>query len=143
MGKLKQIVEFSPAWNRQSEGQGIGGVEIRFAVVGERGAVSFSVFTNWFLPEDERQVEAKVLETGALTLMRPFPALFAVHRAPNAGEELTAFCDCDLIGGPCTCDTSATRAVALFRLLVAEGSERVFDELSALYAANFEEEKQE
>jgi hypothetical protein len=52
--KLERIVEFEPAFDKRNvdpeKNFGIHGVEMRWVLKGERGAVQFLVYTNWQLP---------------------------------------------------------------------------------------------
>lgn len=52
--KLERIVEFSPAFDKRDpdpkKNFGVHGVEMRWVLKGEKGAVQFLVYTNWQLP---------------------------------------------------------------------------------------------
>lgn len=57
MTKLKRKIDMFPSYDERENPKGnygIGAVKIRFALIGEKGAVTFSLYTDWFI-ESARQ----------------------------------------------------------------------------------------
>jgi hypothetical protein len=54
---MKRFITFSAAYDKQhkdpNKNYGIHGVDMRMVLQGELGAMSFTLFTNWYLPETQ------------------------------------------------------------------------------------------
>ena len=63
MNELRRVFASAPAFDRRSadpaKNFGIGGVTLRWAVVGPLGAVSWSVLTRWYLPQVLEEIKAR------------------------------------------------------------------------------------
>jgi len=130
--KLERIVEFSPAYDKRSESGGIGGVEIRFALKGKKGAVHFVFGTGW------------TIESQAKGIPKSYPTAWNIgyHRpTPNFEGELPFDKSCPYLDGkPCYYTWSDTKADIMLEMLISEGSEGVWKQLEKEYEAVFEEE---
>lgn len=47
---FERKIEWTPAYDKRSEGFGIHGMEMRAILLGPDGAISFTLFTNWQMP---------------------------------------------------------------------------------------------
>jgi hypothetical protein len=65
--KLERIIEFTPAFDKRDpnpkKNYGVHGVELRFVVKGEAGAVQFLIFTNWHLPHVQKAMVNRAFRT--------------------------------------------------------------------------------
>jgi len=107
---------------------GIHGMQIRWILKGEKGAVQFLLFAGW-LPEPTQLDFSKV---------RPaMPADLGYHaREPHyAGHSSTK---CDLLGAECYSDGSGLNAHEPFRILCNEGGEALWEFLESYYHCVFE-----
>lgn len=102
---------------------GRGSVMMTMILVGELGAVQFSVFTGWDLDETPQNVRghASAAELGVHSL-RP---QYDDHEARDT---------CRLLNAPCYYDEGYVRAEEPWRLLRYEGSDAVWAHLETYYA---------
>jgi hypothetical protein len=143
---MKREVKFTPAYNRGAQG-GIHGVELEFAVVGELGAVTFKIFTNWQLPEVRENMLNSSTSFGYVQkypftfVMEPIPADLGFHSRLPAyeGQQYMSECTYTPEGEGCYYDGSSMAAVNLFDVLVAEGSDGVWRELESKYELEYGE----
>jgi hypothetical protein len=146
MEKLERRIDFNPAFDKRnadpSKNYGIHGVEMRWYVIGEKGAVQFVVFTNWMLPHIEQEERTR---SWPPSLTRPMPADVGFHsRVPMYEGQAAMEAGCSLLGGgPCYYDGSAMQAQNLFDKLLVEGGEAVWIELEARWRVQFEPEELE
>lgn len=129
---LERIVKWAPAWDRRNsdsgKNYGVHGVELLFAVKGERGAAGFTIYTNWHLPH----VVAEFRANGAKYL-QPLPADVGYH-ALTPQYEGQQERPCGLTAtGKCYYDGSGLAAYDLFDKFVTEGEEAVWQELERWY----------
>lgn len=123
---FEHVVYFDPAYDhRDQKGGGVGSVELSMGLVGSKGAVTFTVLTDWVLP-------------GSPTLPRPIPASLAYHSYTSRAEGQIANSACRwLHGQPCYFDLSASAAERVFDILVREGSDGVWRYLEEFYRETF------
>lgn len=121
---LHRLVRFLPAYDRRdpdpAKDGGIHGVTIQFIVKGSRGATSFTVYTNWQLPE-----------VGWEGGLRPMPACLTCHGPVPPGEEAES---CDILdGGACRASGSTLRADGVWKRLLRDGDAGVWEALESEY----------
>lgn len=147
---LVRHTDFYPAWDKRSKkpnkDYGIHSVTLRFAVSGPLGAVHFSLYTGWHLPEIHKELEAKadaasLRHHGGLAasriLTKPIPVDVGYHSpVPTSGAEEGAECDL-LPGGWCYGSGNMMRAKSFYETLTREGSEGIWKRLEGEYRATF------
>lgn len=139
--KLERIVEFTPAFDKRDpdpkKNYGVHGVDLRFVVKGDAGAVQFLIFTNWYLPHVHESIVNRKYHhaTDLDNLFSPVPAGISYHsKLPRDPEQepSTEACEyCD--GQPCYFDGSILNAEKVFSLLVEKGDEAVWEFLEEYY----------
>lgn len=146
--KLEQVVKFFPAWDKRSpdpkKNYGIHCVELLMLLKGEKGAVQFKLFTNWNLPQVQKETDAKYLinpdKKIGLCLYHPMPADLGYHsKVPRWEGQEPISQECEYTGGPCYYDGSGLNAQRIYEVLTKEGSDGVWRELEAYYKRIFEE----
>lgn len=138
---IERTVTFFPAWDRRSsdprKNYGVHGVEIRFLLKGDDGAVQFVVYSNWMLPEVQREHDAR----GFDRLSRPMAADLGYHSPRPRYDGLTPMAgECDVIGGTCFYDGSSLNAEPVFEALLRGGSDAVWTHLTDFYREQFGKE---
>lgn len=147
--KLERRVDFWGAWDKRNsdpnKDYGIHSVTMRMAVVGPKGAVHFTVYTGWHLPEIQKELQEKVARQqdvrGAIVLSKPIPVDIGYHSpVPTDGAEESH--DCDLLpGGECYGSGNMLRARHIFEEhLVRQGSDEVWRVLEGEYEVLFGKE---
>lgn len=128
----ERIIRFYPAYDRRHEdpdkSYGVHGVDIKFVLKGEEGAIQFVLFTGWQLPHVARE-QGKPLDCF------PLPSDLGYHSPIPRYEghkPVTEPCEW-LQGGPCYYDGSSLAAEAVFEILLREGDEGVWAELEKTY----------
>lgn len=137
---FKREVIFSPAFDKRhadpKRNYGIHGVDLRFYLIGARGATHFVIYTNWQLPEVTRDQDARPVDRRFPHLScHPLPADIGYHR-PTPAWEGQDVCQesCGLLGGQaCYSDGSGVMAREVFEMLVREGDAAVWRELERWY----------
>jgi len=143
--KLVRHTDFYPAWDKRSKkpnkDYGIHSVTLRFAVSGPLGAVHFTLYTGWHLPEIQKEMELKANRTfsveSARILNKPIPVDIGYHSpVPTNGAEEGAECDL-LPGGWCYGSGNMMRSKSFYDTLTREGSEGIWKRLEGEYRATF------
>lgn len=143
VGPFECRTEWTPAYDRRSQipgkNYGVHGMDLRFILIGPRGATQLVIYTNWHLPHVSSEFEAQ----SNTTMLLPMPADlgYHAHEAQYEGQ-LVASDDCDYIGGPCFYDGSRLNADAVFERFVAEGEAVVWEMLTEEYRERFGTEKE-
>jgi hypothetical protein len=176
--KLEREIRFRPAYDKRDpdpkKNYGIHGVEMCWYLKGAAGTVQFIVFTNWHLPHVAKETDTRILKEAQMGVelkeyssmataprkldrcslhcsYHPTPADLGFHSKVEMYEGQKQMMDnCEMIlgGGPCYYDGSGMQAEELFKLLVEQGDEAVWQEMEARYyetlvgVANKEEAKQ-
>jgi hypothetical protein len=146
---LKHEIRFIPAFDkrdpRPNKNYGIHGANLAFYLSNGKQAVQFVLYTNWHLPhireeakKDPKHIAAKMAYPFEYWMM-PQPADVGYHSPVpqyEGQEPLTE--DCEFTGGTCYYDGSGLQAEGLFELLIAKGSDGLWEELERRYAELFE-----
>lgn len=118
-------IEFTPGYNhRDRKGGGVHGMEIRFLLVAERGAVQFVMNTGWVPGEKMSPSLAGYFPTG-YDLGYHWPV-------KQYAEQYESACDV-LPQGSCFTDGSMSNADPIVERFVCDGEDGVWDELDAYY----------
>lgn len=150
---MEKIINFYPAFDRRKDPKGnygIHGVDMRMVLKGDKGAVQFLLYTNWYLPHVAKELDNKLLREGmqgrlseySFCILHPMPADLGYH-SPVPQYEGQSICSeaCECLDGkPCYYDGSGLNAERIYEVLVKEGSEGVWRELEDYYNMIFESE---
>lgn len=140
---MERKIEFTPAFDQRnvdsSKNYGIHGVEMRWILKGDQGAVQFVVYTNWHLPHVQQELEAKASTSSMPYLMFvPQPANLGYHSpVPMYEGQIKIDDNCPHTGGACYYDGSGLQAEEVFRVLVEQGHEAVWNILENRYNEMF------
>jgi len=145
--KFKRSIKFTAAYDKRhsnpSKNYGIHGVNIVFSLKGKKGAVTFTIFTNWELPHVQKEMDALPLGDFPYLHHKPMPADLGYHsRKPMYDEHHITRDSCEWLDGkPCYYDGSTLNAEPIFEVLLKEGSDGVWRELEQYYNEVFRSEK--
>jgi len=135
---MERITSFTPAFDKRNpdpnKDYGIGSVTMRMIVKGKKGAIQFTVLTGWYLPNVQKEIDAK-------------PRQFSNSRGADVGyhalepqyegqAQISESCEY-LDGKPCYYDGSGLRAEEWFSILISEGSDRIWQMLEEDYIERF------
>lgn len=139
---LERRIEFTPAFDRRhpepSKNYGIHGVEMRWYLLGEQGAVQWVVYTNWQLPAVQVEMDAREPNKRfPYFFHEPQPADLGYHAKRQMYDGQEPHDDCHLLGCACYYDGSGLNAQRIMDVLRREGSDGVWRELEAYYEAVF------
>jgi hypothetical protein len=112
---FRRITEWEPAYNRIAEGYGRHGMNLRFVLVGEKGAVQFMLFTNWLTSADRSDNKhGGVRCSDGLRRkddLSPMPADLGYHSLTPMYEDQRDRGDCAYLDGrPCYYDGGLRKA---------------------------------
>jgi len=138
--KLERLLEFDPAYDKRSSdpkiNYGIHGVEMRWIVKGEEGAIQFVVYTNWHLSHVANELKGK-----SHVFYEPLPVDVGYHsKVPRYDGQHPVNEKCKYLNDqPCYYDGSGLHAQKVFNMLVEKGGEAVWEYLENYYAEIFAE----
>lgn len=146
--KFSREVYFNPAYDRRSKdpkrNYGIHGVTLVMFLKGDKGAVNFTLYTNWNLPHVTKELLNRPSDEYSIRAhFLPQPAEVMYHSPVPMYEGHTATTNtCEHIGGvPCYSDFSCLAADQFYQALLEEGSEGVWLKLEEYYYDNFGKEE--
>lgn len=136
---FERIVWVSPAYDRRSEGYGIGACRVTFVLKGPAGAVQFMIGTDWYVPSAREHLES--FPAGRLDGQRkPMGCDVGYHSPKPMYEDHPPIrTKCELVeGGECYYDGSGLRADEWIEDFVAGGTPWLWPKLREEYAYWFE-----
>jgi hypothetical protein len=135
---MEKIVVFTPAYDKRAENCGIAAVEIYFVLKGTKGAVHFSVMTNWFLPHNMKELKTNQYFT--LKFEDPMGMSVGYHSLkPMFNGQTRKYCS--WLKKKAYCDSSALRAEHWVETyLLPGGSDEIWKQLGKEYKIRFEGE---
>ena len=139
-GRFERMILFTPAFDHRDKNCGIHGMEMRFIVKGDVGAVQFLVFTNWQLPHVRKEFEGRVDAGENLhpCLFAGSPADLGYHSPKPIYEGQSPLSDdCEILGGKCYYDGSGLNAEEPFNILVTDGLEALWKFLENYHTTLF------
>ena len=148
---MKKIIEFKKAFDRRNidpaKNYGIHGVEIRFILKGDKGAVQFLLFTNWQLPHVTQEMINKPINDrlDIKCMWLPLPADIGYHSPKplyEGQESITKSCEY-LDNKPCYYDVSGLNAERYYNILLEQGGDGLWDAMEEYYNEIFETDKME
>jgi hypothetical protein len=125
--EITKGIEFRPAWDRRStdtsKDYGIHCAELVFYVKGLKGAVTFVIYTGWYLPKNQQG-----------SLPAAMGADISYHTRSKQYDGQLARENCSYLdGATCYSDGSSLSADELFDKFVAEGEDVVWSTLMEWY----------
>lgn len=142
--KFKKKISIRPAYDKRNsdpnKNYGIHGSDLLFTLIGDKGAVTFLLYTNWHLPHVVDEFERRPDHI----ICRPLPADIGYHSpyAMYEGQEPREKV-CEYIGVPCYTDGSASYADEFYKELVEKGSKGLWRKMKKYYESRFENKKED
>lgn len=140
MTDLLRETHFTGAYDwRGPPDYGIHGMDLRFSVKGSKGAITITIFTNWMLPQ--HQVSAQEIYTRGKFghLCRPWFVDIGYHSKEPQYEGQEPQDNCEMTGGLCYSDGSATWGNECWRDgFLHGGSDWLFSRMEDEYRHRFE-----
>lgn len=138
MNTLRREIKWYPAYDKtntdQRKNYGIHGVDMRWYVIGDAGAVQWVVYTNWHLPHVQESLKSRGHR------YEPQPADLGYHsKTPRYEGHEPMRNECELTGGTCYYGGSGLNAEPVFQLLLEKGGEAVWEYLENYYLEVFGE----
>jgi hypothetical protein len=138
MEELKREVFISAAFDKRSadpkKNYGIHGVNLKFMLSGEKGAIQFVIYTNWFLPHVQKEIDHRPVDNMFPHLLcHPQPADVGYHSPVPVYEGQEEMDCCYLPNGKCYYDGSGLQAEEVFNIMVAGGGDAMWAELERRY----------
>jgi hypothetical protein len=141
---LERKIDFmGESWNKRdpdpSKDYGVGAIKCRFSLIGERGAISFTISTGWYLPEvfDDWKQKGMATEPKSLAMGMGVHIHAKKEWAQDYMQDMGEN-ECDLLPeGKCFSDVSFLAGDTLFDLLIRKGEEAVWTELESWYEDRF------
>jgi hypothetical protein len=141
MTEFKREVHFYPAFGDtdpvKRREEGIGGVKIRFVLVGPLGAIHFAISTNW----DPAHIQEERWEKGRSRYfsLTPDGSDISYHSPVPMYEGQASHENCEWLGGrTCYSDGSGLVADRIRDVLLAEGDAGVWREMEGWYHSRLE-----
>ncbi|MCB0446396.1 MAG: hypothetical protein KDD03_02600 [Gelidibacter sp.] len=139
---MEKIIELTPAFDRRdpnpSKNYGIHGVDLIMVLKGDKGAVNFTLYTNWQLPHVQDELKKKMFQHNHF-LFEPMPADIGFHSSTPMYNGQSKMEECKYMNGKdCYYDGSTLMANEVYQILLQEGSEGVWKELERLYNREFD-----
>ena len=138
---MERKVYFEPGYDKRSsdpsKNYGINGMQIRFVLKGERGAIQFLLMTDWFPPHVQQERWRN--QVPAIFEVSPMAADIGYHALDPQYEGQGAIDDaCPILDGkPCYYDGSSLNAEPIRDRFLAEGDAAVWEELERWYKNQF------
>lgn len=142
---FQRVVAFEPAFDKRSDqpskNYGIHGMQIRFTLKGERGAVQWLCYTGWHLPHVQRE-KRNWQQSYDREFNKVYPQNYDLgyHSPTPHYEGQTRMSEkCEILDGPCYYDGSGLNGEPFVEMFLREGDTAVWRELERYYAHVFEE----
>lgn len=139
--KFKKKIQIRPAFDKRCtdphKDYGIHGCDMLFTLIGEHGAVSFIIYTNWHLPHVKEELENR---RGDYFMFQPLPADIGYHSPhPMYEDQEPRHKVCEYIGVPCYTGGSSIDADEYYKELVEKGSKGLWKKMIKYYKDIFKE----
>ena len=125
-------IEFTPAYDRRDSGK-IASVNMRFLLIGDDGAVQFTLSTGWHLKHVVKEHEP----CGAYCFNKSLPLdlSYDSKKPIRDWQKEPTFTDCDIMGGDCY------TAIKVFDILCEHGEGALWKKLENYYQSVFKKEE--
>jgi hypothetical protein len=153
-GEFTRRLDINAAWDKRdpdpSKNCGVHGVEFRWYLIGQDGAVQFVLYTNWQLPDvaegmvcEPKGTRGGIFSDFAWCPNKPLPADLGYHSpVPMYKGQQRRTCEI-LPQGYCFYDGSVLAADRVFTVLREAGEEGLWATLEQYYVETFEQEVEE
>lgn len=126
---FRREVVFEPAFDKRhtdpEKNYGIGGVVMKFFLVGPAGTIQFVTSTGWHLP--------RVVDEGIKGTLMAYDIGYHSPKSMYEGQTVLTT-ECELVeGGTCYYDGSGLQADAFLRILIEQGSDALWAALEKRY----------
>lgn len=140
--KFKKKIQIRPAFDKRhtipSKDYGIHGADMIFTLIGEHGAVTFLLYTNWHLSHVTEEFEKK----SDHLFCKPLPADIGYHSpVPQYASQEPRENICEYIGVPCYSDGSSSYAEKFYQELITKGSKGLWNKMIEYYKSIFKDMK--
>lgn len=137
--KFKKKIAVRPAFDKRNvddkKNYGIHGAEIIFTLIGDSGAVTFLLYTNWHLPHIVEEFQCRPDHI----ICRPLPADIGYHSpCPMYKGQKPRNKVCEYIGVPCYQDGSIGYAEEFYQELITKGTKGLWKKMKGYYKDIFE-----
>lgn len=133
VGDFERCISLRPGYVCPVQGgqsHGVAGVKFLFMLIGEDGAMEFSISTPW-RPDWHEFWKPREYD-------RVMPCGIEYHsKTPQYDGHKKSTDDCEWTGGDCWCDGSALQAMDVFKVLVTDGEDALWRELERRYESVF------
>jgi len=139
---LKKDISITPAFDyilndKKKAEYGRGCAKITFAIIGEKGAVTITGFTNWFLPETLKVIpEITKIENNLYSEIAQIHSNIPLKNTDANLSFINCYDNCFYVKSEkCYCYNflSCHKEEELIKLVVKEGSEALFKKLEYYY----------
>ncbi len=140
--KFRKKVQVRPAFDKRhpddGKNYGIHGGDLLFTLIGDKGAVTFLLYTNWHLPHVVEEFHCRPDHL----ICKPLPADIGYH-SPHAMYEgqKPRHEACEYIGVPCYQDGSASYADEFYQEMITKGTKGLWKKMKEYYESCFERER--
>lgn len=142
---MERVLKISGAYDGTTHPYNYGGgsMQLWFYVKGEKGGVSCSFSTSWFLPQNQERSLAMYTKGYPFNpceeLMQPKGTDVSYHSKTKLKDYLSPSPNCEVTDGDCYADGSSLYAREWVLVFLHEGSEGIFKRLEQYYATVFED----
>ena len=152
MTEFQHRITFAPAFDKRnpddpSKDYGVHGAEAHFALIGPAGAITFTLYTGWHLPEVIGKPEMGIggFRYGKALVEQghyPMPAMVSYHSPVQVEDYEQGHDACEWIGGaPCFGDGTFICDDA-FEALIRGGTDGLWKHLEGWYESRLEGREQ-
>src|SRR5580658_1158846 len=140
MNKFKKKIAIRPAFDKRSsdprKNYGIHGCDMLFTLIGEKGAVTFLIYTGWHLPHVRKEFEMRMDHTFCHPMAADigYHSYYPMYEDHEPREKI-----CEYLGVPCYTDGSALYAEEFYLELVEKGSKGLWKKMIKYYKERFED----
>lgn len=137
----EKIINFEPGYDyiygipKKDDRYGRHGMNIRFVLIGEKGAVQFLMFTNW-LPM-VKKVEGRYEPTFNFPDMTPMAVDIGYHSPKPMYKGQKKIKECSYIKGGCYYDGSGIASEEYMATLINKGQDALWKKMKRYYKETF------
>ena len=143
---MEKIIKFTNAFDKRNndpkKDYGVHGVNIIFILKSNKGAVQFIIYTNWHLPNVQKEFDNKSpLSDMPYLFHQPIAADIGYHSYVPIYDGQTQITDkCEWLNNkPCYYDGSSLQAEKYFNILREGGDKKLWEAMCKFYEDIFDE----
>lgn len=141
---MEKLIFFEPGFDKRSsdpdKNYGIGGMQIRFVLKGEKGATQFVIGTDWYPESTQKEYLVRFPKRTSVQPMG-FDVGYHSLTPQYEGQEIMQDACEYLDGKPCYYDGSGLQADELIPAFLERGTDAVWEKLKAVYKNRFERDE--